>query len=65
MTVKLGKKVTKQDDPFVLTDSSVELSFCITDEGDISLGVDGSLSNELTHTLTLNLKPAQANASPR
>lgn len=43
------------DDPFTLTDSSVEISFAVTAEGIISLGVDGSLANELTHTLTLNL----------
>jgi hypothetical protein len=46
------------DDPFVLQDSTVKLSFAVTAEGTISIGVDGSLSNELTHTLILGLKPA-------
>jgi Trypsin-co-occurring domain 2 len=46
------------DDPFILTQSSVNISFAITAEGTISLGVDGGLSNELTHTLTLGLVPA-------
>jgi hypothetical protein len=45
------------DDPFILTKSSVNISFAVTAEGTISLGVDGSLSNELTHTLTLGLVP--------
>lgn len=46
------------DDPFILTQSSVNISFAITAEGTISLGMDGGLSNELTHTLTLGLMPA-------
>ena len=33
------------DDPFILTQSSVNISFAITAEGTISLGVDGGLSN--------------------
>jgi len=46
------------DDPFTLTKSSVDISFAVTAEGTISLGIDGGLSNELTHTLTLGLVPA-------
>jgi Trypsin-co-occurring domain 2 len=46
------------DDPFILTESSVNISFAVTAEGTISLGVDGGLTNELTHTLTLGLVPA-------
>lgn len=46
------------DDPFTLTESSVDISFAVTAEGDISLGVDGGLTNEVTHTLTLGLVPA-------
>ena len=46
------------DDPFILTESSVNISFAVTAEGTISLGVDGALTNELTHTLTLGLVPA-------
>jgi hypothetical protein len=45
------------DDPFILTKSSVDISFAVTAEGSISLGVDGALTNELTHTLTLDLIP--------
>jgi Trypsin-co-occurring domain 2 len=46
------------DDPFTLTESAVNISFAVTAEGIISLGVDGGLTNELTHTLTLCLVPA-------
>jgi hypothetical protein len=46
------------DDPFTLTKSSVDISFAVTEEGTISLGVDGGLTNELTHTLRLGLVPA-------
>ncbi len=46
------------DDPFVLTESRVDLSFAVTAAGTISLGVDGSLAHELTHTLCLTLVPA-------
>lgn len=46
------------DDPFILEDSSVTIAFAVTSEGSISIGVDGSLSEELTHTLVLGLVPA-------
>jgi Trypsin-co-occurring domain 2 len=46
------------DDPFVLNGATITLSFAITAEGEISIGVDGGLSEELTHTLTLGLTPA-------
>ncbi len=47
------------DDPFALTDSTVELTFAVTREGTIKLGVDGALGDEITHTLRLTLVPAQ------
>jgi Trypsin-co-occurring domain 2 len=46
------------DDPWVLSASTIDLSFAITQTGTISLGVDGELANELTHTLRLGLAPA-------
>jgi len=46
------------DDPFTLTGSRVDISFAVTEEGTISLGIDGTLANELTHTLTLGLVSA-------
>ena len=47
------------DDPFVLNDSTITISFAVTAEGSISIGINGSLSDELTHTLILALVPAQ------
>ncbi|HVV21687.1 MAG TPA: trypco2 family protein [Pseudonocardiaceae bacterium] len=41
------------DDPFVLRDSTVELTFAITDTGSISLGVDAEAENAVTHTLKI------------
>jgi hypothetical protein len=32
------------DDPFVLNDSTITISFAVTAEGTISIGVNGSLS---------------------
>jgi hypothetical protein len=46
------------DDPFILNDATITLSFAVTAEGEISIGVDGGLSEELTHTLILGLTPA-------
>lgn len=41
------------DDPFVLRDSTVELKFGVKKDGNISLGIDGDLSGDITHTLRL------------
>jgi hypothetical protein len=38
-----------------LSSSTVQITFAVAREGTIKLGADGSLSNEITHTLTLNL----------
>lgn len=46
------------DDPFVLGDAAVTISFAVTKSGNISIGVNGSLSQELTHTLILTLVSA-------
>jgi hypothetical protein len=46
------------DDPWLLSASTIDISFAITQTGTISLGVDGELTNELTHTLRLGLAPA-------
>ena len=48
------------DDPWVLSTGIIDISFAITQTGTISLGVDGELANELTHTLRLGLAPAPA-----
>ena len=46
------------DDPWVLSASTIDIIFAITQTGTISLGADGELANELTHTLRLGLAPA-------
>lgn len=46
------------DDPWVLSAGIIDISFAITQAGTISLGADGELANELTHTLRLALAPA-------
>jgi hypothetical protein len=46
------------DDPWILSDGTIDLSFVINETGTISLGVDGELSGELTHTLRLRLTPS-------
>jgi hypothetical protein len=46
------------DDPFALDESTIRIVFGVTSEGDISIGVNGNLANELTQTLVLTLMPA-------
>ena len=45
------------DLPFLLKHGGVEISFVVTRTGTISLGVEGELTNEITHTLRLGLGP--------
>lgn len=53
-------RAAEGDDPWVLSASTIDISFAITQTGSITLGVDGELANELTHTLRLGLAPALA-----
>ena len=46
------------DDPFVLNDAKIILSFAVTAEGEISIGIDGNMSDEVTQSLVLTLAPA-------
>jgi hypothetical protein len=46
------------DDPWVLSAGTIDICFAITQTGTISLGVDGELADELTHTLRLGLAPS-------
>ena len=48
-------KATAGDDLWVLSTSTIDISFAITQTGTISLGANGELANELTHTLRLGL----------
>lgn len=44
-------------DPWVLSKSSVDISFAVTKSGSISLGAEGELSREVSHRLSLSLAP--------
>ena len=48
-------RAAEGDDPWLLAAGSVDISFVITDTGSLSLGVDGELTDEVTHTLRLGL----------
>ena len=48
------------DDPWVLSATTIDIRFAITQTGTISLGVDGELANEVTQTLRLGLAPSPA-----
>lgn len=43
------------EDPFILDESTIKIAFGVTADGDIAIGVNGSLSNELNQTLILTL----------
>jgi NTP-dependent ternary system trypsin peptidase co-occuring protein len=51
-------EAAKGNDPWLLSAGAIDISFAITQTGTISLGADGELANELTHTLRLELAPA-------
>jgi len=50
-------KAAEGDAPWVLSAGTIDVFFAITQTGTISLGVNGELVNELTHTLRLGLAP--------
>ena len=50
-------KAAEGDDPWLLSAGTIDLSFAVTQTGTISLGVDGELASEVTHTLRLGLAP--------
>jgi Trypsin-co-occurring domain 2 len=45
------------NDPWVLSDAAIDISFAVNQTGTISLGAEGELGNEITHTLRLGLGP--------
>lgn len=48
-------RAAEGDDPFALQDSAMDLSFGVSRDGTISLGVDGELTDEITHTLRITI----------
>lgn len=53
-------RAAEGDDPWILSASAIDISFAVTQTGSISLGADGELANELTHTLRLGLTSGPA-----
>jgi hypothetical protein len=51
-------KAAEGDDPWILSAGTIDISFAITQTGTITLGVNGELADELTHTLRLELASA-------
>ncbi|MET8121440.1 trypco2 family protein [Micromonospora sp. NPDC005189] len=51
---------TDGDDPLVLKAGTVELVFGVTDQGTISVGAEGELTDEVTNTLRIELVGATA-----
>jgi Trypsin-co-occurring domain 2 len=45
------------DDPFILNDAEITLSFAMTAEGSISIGIDDCMNDEVTHSLSLVIVP--------
>lgn len=50
----------KGTDPWTLSSGTIDLEFAVTRTGRISLGAEGELSNEMSHTLRLSLEPASS-----
>jgi hypothetical protein len=44
------------DDPFVLKAGTVDLSFAVARDGSIKLGLNGELTEEITHTLRIEME---------
>lgn len=55
---KVMNSAAEGDDPWVLSAGTIDISFAVTQTGAITVGVNGELTNELTHTLRLRLAPA-------
>ncbi|WP_300607512.1 trypco2 family protein [Trebonia sp.] len=46
------------EDPWALSTATVDISFGVTRDGSISVGVEGGMTSETTNTLRLTLAPA-------
>jgi hypothetical protein len=56
----LASQAAARNDPWILSEGIIDISFAITATGTITLGIDGELSDEITHTLRLRLTPPTA-----
>jgi Trypsin-co-occurring domain 2 len=52
------------DDPFVFKSGTVDLCFAVTEDGSITLGVNGELKKEVAQTLRISLQDPGAQSSP-
>jgi hypothetical protein len=50
-------RAAQGDDPWILSEATIDITFAITQTGTISIWADGELSGELTHTIRLQLAP--------
>ena len=55
---RLVAKASGGDDPFKLKTSSVELNFAVTRNGSITLGFNGELNGQVSHTLRAGIAAA-------
>lgn len=53
------------EDPWELDTGRIDLEFVVTSEGTVSLGVEGELTDDISHTLRLCLAPRTPVAVPR
>ncbi len=49
-------RAAQGDDPFLLKNGTVDLSFAVTRQGGITFGFDGEFKGEVTHTLRMTLE---------
>jgi len=56
----LAAQAATGNDPWILSEGTIDIFFAITATGTITLGIDGELSDEITHTLRLRLTPPTA-----
>lgn len=54
---KVMTTAAEGDDPWALSAGTIDISFAITRNGAITLGIEGELANEVTQTLRLGLAP--------
>lgn len=50
-------RATTGDDPFLLRQSTAELSFAVTKDGSITLGFNGEFRDDVAHTLRISFGP--------
>jgi hypothetical protein len=57
-------RAAEGDDPFILHEGAVELTFGVAADGTISVGIDGELKDEVTQTMRLTIAQLGRAARP-